>query len=84
MFFYSTLANFTFRLSAFSSFCQVDFISSTEKSYELSLVLDLDGVGQELSSIPIFARCLVPTVAFEPQVKQMSHFEELSSLIDRN
>ena len=31
-----------------------------------ALVVDLDGVGQELASIPIQARCMVPTVSFEP------------------
>jgi hypothetical protein len=31
------------------------------------LVVDLDGVGPELLSIPIAARCAVPTVSFEPQ-----------------
>ena len=48
------------------------------KSYDLCLVVDLDGVGQagrqsaraecseELASIPIQARCGVPQVALEP------------------
>ncbi|CAE8612898.1 unnamed protein product [Polarella glacialis] len=45
---------------------QVDFISVNVKSYDLCLVVDLDGVGQELASIPIQARCAVPGISFEP------------------
>jgi hydrocephalus-inducing protein len=47
---------------------QIDFISTqaANKQYDLALVVDLDGVGQELGSLPITARCAVPTVAFEP------------------
>jgi hydrocephalus-inducing protein len=46
---------------------QIDFISVNVKTYDLCLVVDLDGVGQELSSIPIQGRCAVPSVTFEPQ-----------------
>ncbi|CAK0791290.1 unnamed protein product [Prorocentrum cordatum] len=46
---------------------QVDFVSSTEKKYDLRLVVDLEGVGNELLSIPITAACAVPSVTFEPQ-----------------
>ncbi|CAD7931174.1 unnamed protein product [Amoebophrya sp. A25] len=48
---------------------QIDFISAQanpNKSYDLALVVDLDGVGQELGSVPITAKCAVPTVVFEP------------------
>lgn len=45
---------------------QIDFISVNVKTYDLCLVVDLEGVGQELASIPIQARCAVPTVSFEP------------------
>ncbi|CAE7461731.1 HYDIN [Symbiodinium sp. CCMP2592] len=45
---------------------QIDFVSLNVKSYDLCLVVDLDGVGQELASIPIQARCAVPQVALEP------------------
>ncbi|CAJ1447961.1 unnamed protein product [Effrenium voratum] len=45
---------------------QIDFISMNVKSYDLCLVVDLDGVGQELASIPIQARCAVPQVTPEP------------------
>ena len=48
---------------------QIDFISAQanpNKSYDLALVVDLDGVGQELGSLPITAKCAVPTVVFEP------------------
>lgn len=45
---------------------QIDFVSMNVKSYDLCLVVDLDGVGQELASIPIQARCAVPQVALEP------------------
>jgi len=42
---------------------QIDFISVNVKTYDLCLVVDLDGVGQELASIPIQARCAVPMVS---------------------
>ncbi|CAK9098498.1 unnamed protein product [Durusdinium trenchii] len=45
---------------------QVDFISQTEKKYDMRLSVDLEGVGKELLSIPMFAQCAVPTVSFEP------------------
>ncbi|CAD7939993.1 unnamed protein product [Amoebophrya sp. A120] len=48
---------------------QIDFISAQanpQKAYDLALVVDLDGVGQELGSVPITAKCAVPTVVFEP------------------
>ncbi|CAJ1423658.1 unnamed protein product [Effrenium voratum] len=45
---------------------QVDFISNTEKKYDTRLSVDLEGVGKELLSIPMFAQCAVPTVSFEP------------------
>ncbi|CAK0825377.1 unnamed protein product [Prorocentrum cordatum] len=45
---------------------QLDFISVNIKTYDLALVMDLDGVGQELASIPIQARCAVPMVKLDP------------------
>eukprot|EP00397_Hematodinium_sp_SG-2012_P000030 GEMP01000030.1.p1 GENE.GEMP01000030.1~~GEMP01000030.1.p1 ORF type:complete len:4608 (+),score=1069.56 GEMP01000030.1:10-13833(+) len=45
---------------------QIDFTSVNVKTYELSLVVDLDGVGQELCTVPITARCAVPMVSFFP------------------
>lgn len=36
---------------------QIDFISVNLKQYDLALMVDLDGVGQELFSVPIQAQC---------------------------
>ncbi|XP_069757040.1 hydrocephalus-inducing protein homolog [Narcine bancroftii] len=41
---------------------QVTLCSNTVKKYELALVVDVDDVGQEISAIPILARCVVPIV----------------------
>jgi hydrocephalus-inducing protein len=45
---------------------QVDFVSLTEKKYDMRLAVDLEGVGKELAAIPITAQCSVPQVSFEP------------------
>eukprot|EP00929_Paragymnodinium_shiwhaense_P007666 TRINITY_DN111574_c0_g1_i1.p1 TRINITY_DN111574_c0_g1~~TRINITY_DN111574_c0_g1_i1.p1 ORF type:complete len:5027 (+),score=1455.52 TRINITY_DN111574_c0_g1_i1:94-15081(+) len=45
---------------------QVDFLSISEKKYDMRLAVDLQGVGKELSSIPITAQCAVPQVSFDP------------------
>ncbi|NXF97015.1 HYDIN protein, partial [Eubucco bourcierii] len=39
---------------------QVTLCSNTVGTYELALVVDVDGVGQELLSLPLTARCVVP------------------------
>jgi hydrocephalus-inducing protein len=57
---------------------QIDFISVNVKTYDLCLVVDLDGVGQELASIPIQARCAVPTVSFSHK----THFRTRKSSSD--
>lgn len=45
---------------------QVDFISMHEKKYDLVMAVDLEGVGEELHSIPVTAVCAAPQVTFEP------------------
>ena len=35
---------------------QVDFVSTTVKKYEIALVVDVDGVGEEILSLPIIAK----------------------------
>ncbi|XP_068024510.1 hydrocephalus-inducing protein homolog [Melanerpes formicivorus] len=42
---------------------QVTLCSNTVGPYELALVLDVDGVGQELFSLPLTARCVVPALS---------------------
>ncbi|XP_040437218.1 hydrocephalus-inducing protein-like [Falco naumanni] len=39
---------------------QVTLCSNTVRRYELALVLDVDGVGQEVLALPLTARCVVP------------------------
>ncbi|NWX91311.1 HYDIN protein, partial [Nothoprocta pentlandii] len=39
---------------------QVTLCSNTVKKYELALVVDVDGVGQEVSALLLTARCVVP------------------------
>ena len=38
---------------------QVDFVSTTVKKYEIALVVDVDGVGQEILSLPIIAKLVI-------------------------
>ena len=41
---------------------QVDLCSNTVKKYESSLVVDLENVGDNVGSLPMTARCVVPQV----------------------
>ncbi|KAM8982871.1 hydrocephalus-inducing protein homolog isoform 2-T2 [Ara ararauna] len=41
---------------------QVTLCSNTVKRYKLALVVDVDGVGKELLSLPVRARCVIPTL----------------------
>ncbi|XP_064015890.1 LOW QUALITY PROTEIN: hydrocephalus-inducing protein homolog [Pogoniulus pusillus] len=41
---------------------QVTLCSNTVGTYKLALVVDVDGVGQELLSLPLTARCVVPAL----------------------
>ncbi|XP_068023522.1 hydrocephalus-inducing protein homolog [Melanerpes formicivorus] len=41
---------------------QVTLCSNTQGLYELALVVDVDGVGQELLALPLTARCVVPAL----------------------
>ncbi|XP_053402100.1 hydrocephalus-inducing protein homolog isoform X11 [Mercenaria mercenaria] len=40
----------------------VNFISNTIKKYEMNLVVDVDSVGEEIVSLPITAKCVVPLI----------------------
>ena len=44
---------------------QVDFVSTTVKKYEIALVVDVDGVGEEILSLPIIAK-LVHLTLYNP------------------
>ncbi|KAG2469945.1 HYDIN protein, partial [Polypterus senegalus] len=41
---------------------EITLCSNTVKQYEVALVVDVDGVGEEILALPIFARCVVPPV----------------------
>ncbi|XP_068693384.1 hydrocephalus-inducing protein homolog [Montipora foliosa] len=41
---------------------KVDFVSTTVKKYDIVLVVDVDGVGDEILSLPIVAKCVVPPI----------------------
>ena len=41
---------------------QVDLCSNTVKKYDLTLVVDVEGVGDAICSLPIGARCVVPQI----------------------
>lgn len=41
---------------------QVDLCSNTTKKYDLALVVDVEGVGENVCSLPISARCIVPQI----------------------
>ncbi|XP_041375521.1 hydrocephalus-inducing protein homolog [Gigantopelta aegis] len=40
----------------------VNFVSNTIKKYDVALVVDVDKVGEEVLSLPLSARCVVPAV----------------------
>jgi hydrocephalus-inducing protein len=37
-----------------------------EQTYDMVLVVDLDGVGQDMLAIPVKAQCLKPKVTIQP------------------
>lgn len=41
---------------------QVSICSNTLKKYEYSLVVDVKGVGEDILSLPISAKCIVPDI----------------------
>ncbi|KAM3592002.1 uncharacterized protein V6R79_011190 [Siganus canaliculatus] len=54
---------------------QVTLCANTVKTYELALAVDIEGVGKELMTLPIKARCLVPEIAVEtPAVDTQRRF----------
>ncbi|XP_056273332.1 hydrocephalus-inducing protein homolog [Pseudoliparis swirei] len=47
---------------------KVELCSNTVKRYRLALVVDVEGVGEEIMTLPISARCVVPDVVVETPV----------------
>eukprot|EP00762_Andalucia_godoyi_P000512 ANDGO_05257.mRNA.1 Hydin len=47
---------------------QLDFIPCQKKSYDISLVMDIDGVGKEVHVLPILAKCVVPPISLSRDV----------------
>ncbi|XP_030281249.1 hydrocephalus-inducing protein homolog isoform X1 [Sparus aurata] len=47
---------------------EVTLCANTVKTYRLELVVDVEGVGEEIMSIPINARCVVPDLVVETPV----------------
>lgn len=51
---------------------KVTLCSNTVRTYQLSLVVDIEGVGEEILTLPINARCVVPQILVDTPVL---HFE---------
>ncbi|XP_075998116.1 hydrocephalus-inducing protein homolog [Genypterus blacodes] len=47
---------------------KVTLCSNTVRTYRLALVVDVEGVGEEIMSLPISARCVVPELVVETPV----------------
>ncbi|KAK5867885.1 hypothetical protein PBY51_012341 [Eleginops maclovinus] len=47
---------------------KVTLCSNTVKTYRLALVVDVEGVGEEIGTLPIYARCCVPDIVVETPV----------------
>ncbi|XP_014864279.1 PREDICTED: hydrocephalus-inducing protein homolog, partial [Poecilia mexicana] len=47
---------------------KVTLCSNTVKKYELALAIDVEGVGEEITILPLNARCVVPEIEFEPAI----------------
>ncbi|XP_073328914.1 hydrocephalus-inducing protein homolog [Pagrus major] len=47
---------------------KVTLCANTVKTYRLELVVDVEGVGEEIMSVPINARCVVPDIVVETPV----------------
>nr|XP_055030475.1 hydrocephalus-inducing protein homolog [Misgurnus anguillicaudatus] len=52
---------------------QITLCSNTVQDYNLALVLDVQGVGEEVLALPIKARCTVPDVILENPNLQFQH-----------
>ena len=44
----------------------IEFVPSSQRTYDMCLMVDLEGVGQDMLAVPIKAECLVPTVLLNP------------------
>eukprot|EP00079_Xenopus_tropicalis_P024447 XP_012817094.1 PREDICTED: hydrocephalus-inducing protein homolog isoform X1 [Xenopus tropicalis] len=51
---------------------QVTICSNQVKRYELALVVDVDGIGDDVLALPITARCVVPTVCLMDSMLKFS------------
>ncbi|KAL2094102.1 hypothetical protein ACEWY4_011414 [Coilia grayii] len=49
----------------------VTLCSNTVRSYSLALVVDVEGVGEDVLALPIHARCCVPSVVLEKPVLRL-------------
>ncbi|XP_045894223.1 hydrocephalus-inducing protein homolog [Micropterus dolomieu] len=47
---------------------KVTLCSNTVRTYRLALVVDVEGVGEEITTLPIIARCVVPDIVVETPV----------------
>ncbi|CAH2323836.1 Hypothetical predicted protein [Pelobates cultripes] len=47
---------------------KVTLCSNQVKKYDVALVVDVDGIGEEVLALPIIARCLVPSLCLEDPV----------------
>ena len=45
---------------------EIEFVPSSAQKYDMVLVIDLEGVGQDMISVPIRAECVVPSVRVQP------------------
>ncbi|XP_061578790.1 hydrocephalus-inducing protein homolog [Cololabis saira] len=45
---------------------KVTLCSNTVRTYRLAMVMDVEGVGEEIMTLPINARCVVPEITVEP------------------
>lgn len=41
---------------------EIEFVPSQKQPYDMVLVVDLDGVGEDMLAVPVKAECLVPKV----------------------
>ncbi|KAM4614098.1 hydrocephalus-inducing protein homolog [Discoglossus pictus] len=51
---------------------EVSFCSNNVKMYDLALVVDVEGIGEEVLALPITARCVVPSLHLEDCVLQFN------------
>ncbi|KAI4897658.1 hypothetical protein NFI96_025643 [Prochilodus magdalenae] len=52
---------------------QVTLCSNTVQQYTLALVVDVEGVGEEVLALPIKAKCVVPEICLQSPVLEFQH-----------